>query len=87
MAIAYVIRESVRGCHSVAFDEHADRMMKQRGVSEDDVLDVLRSPTHTNLWADANRLHFRRQTGPSTWIDVIFEEDPTQIVVISVWRK
>jgi hypothetical protein len=87
MAIVHVIQESVRGCRSVAFDEHAIRMMRQRGVSEDEVLEVLRNPTRTDLKADADRLHFRRQTGPGTWVDVIFEEDPTQIVVISVWRK
>jgi hypothetical protein len=87
MAIVHVIRESVRGCHSVAFDAHAVRMMKQRGVSEDEVLDVLRNPTQTNLRADANRLHFRKQTGPNSHLDVIFEEDPTQIVVITVVRK
>jgi len=86
MAIVHVIQESVRGCRSVAFDEHAVRMMKQRGVSEDDVLEVLRNPTRTDLRADANRLHFRKQTGSQAWVDVIFEEDPTQIVVVSVWR-
>jgi Domain of unknown function (DUF4258) len=87
MAIVHVIREGVRGCTSVAFDAHALKMMAERGVSEDDVVDVLRNPSHTNPRADENRLHFRGQTASGSTVDVVFEEDPTQIVVISVWRK
>ena len=87
MTIDYVIRESVRGCRTVAFDKHATRRMKERKVSEDEVLDVLRAPDRTDLKADLGRLHFRKNYGPDSWVDVIFEEDPTQIVVISVMRE
>jgi hypothetical protein len=87
MAIVHVIQESVRGCRSVAFDEHAIRRMIERKVSEDDVLDVLRNPTQTGLPTTPNRCRFRKHTGANSWIDVVFEEDPTQIVVFSVWRK
>jgi hypothetical protein len=44
VAIARVIREQVQGCSSVAFDEHALARMGERGVSEDEVLEVLQSP-------------------------------------------
>jgi hypothetical protein len=87
MAIVHVIHENVRGCRSVAFDEHAIKRMNERHVTEDEVLDVLRNPTQTGLPTSPNRLRFRKHTGPNHWVDVIFEEDPTQIVVFSVWRK
>jgi len=40
MAIAYVIQEQVRGCRTVAFDEHAVKRMTERKVSEDEVLQL-----------------------------------------------
>ena len=87
MAIVHVIHENVRGCQTVAFDEHAIKRMTERKVSEDEVLDVLRSPDRTGLPTTPDRLHFRKNYGPNDAVDVIFEEDPTQIVVFSAWRK
>jgi hypothetical protein len=87
MAIVHVIHENVLGCKTIAFDEHAIKRMRERGVSEDEVVDVLRNPTLTGLPTLPTRHRYRRSTGPGTWIDVIFELDPTQVVVFSVWRK
>lgn len=87
MAIVHVIQESVLGCQSVAFDEHALKRMKERNVSEDEVLDVLRNPTQTGLPTLPHRLRYRQSSGPRNWIDVVFEHDPTQIVVFTVVRK
>src|SRR5690348_16674301 len=87
MAIVHVIQENVLGCQSVAFDEHAIKRMRERGVSEDEVVDVLRNPTQTGLPTLPGRFRYRKSTGPGSWVDVIFEHDPTQIVVFSVWRK
>jgi hypothetical protein len=87
MAIVHVIYESVLGCRSIAFDEHAIKRMTERKVTEDDVLDVLRNPSQTGLPTSPNRLRYRKHSGTNSWVDVIFEMDPTQIVVFSVWRK
>jgi hypothetical protein len=87
MAIVHVIHEIVRGCRTVAFDEHAIKRMTERSVSEDEVLDVLRNPDQTGLPTLPGRFRFRKNQSTGKWIDVIFEEDPTQIVVYSVWRK
>jgi hypothetical protein len=87
MAIVHVIHENVLGCRTVAFDEHAIRRMNERNVSEDEVLDVLRNPTQTGLPTQPNRYRYRRTDPGGGWIDVVFEHDPTQIVVYSVWRK
>src|SRR5438552_14404091 len=72
MAIVHVIQESVRGCRSVAFDEHALKRMNERNVTEDEVLDVLRNPTQTGLPTAPNRLRFRKHTGAASWVDVVF---------------
>ena len=87
MAIVHVIQENVLGCKTVAFDEHAIRRMQERKVSEDEVLDVLRNPTQTGLPTLPNRFRYRKHSSSDHWIDVIFELDPTQVVVFSVWRK
>ena len=68
--------------------------MQQRGVSEDDVLVVLRNPDQTGLPTQPNRERYRKRIG-SRSVDVVFEHDPTQIVVVGpsspdarllVWR-
>ncbi len=87
MAVVHVIQENVRGCRTVAFDEHAIKRMTERRVSEDEVLDVLRNPDQTGLPTLPGRFRFRKNLSAHSWIDVIFEEDATQIVVFSVWRK
>jgi hypothetical protein len=87
MAIVHVIHEQVLGCQTIAFDEHAIRRMQERHVSEDEVIDVLRNPTQTGLPTRPGRFRYRRQSAQAAWVDVIFEHDPTQIVVVSVVRK
>lgn len=83
MAIVQVIHEEVLGCQSVAFDEHALTRMGERGVTEEEVLEVLRNPDRTGLPTQAQRFRYRKalQGRP---VDVVFEHDSTQIVVITV---
>ncbi len=83
MAITRVVRENVLGCKSVAFDEHADARMKERIVSEEEVFEVLRNPDQTGLPTQPNRERYRKLLSDRS-IDVVFERDPTQIVVITV---
>jgi hypothetical protein len=83
VAIARVIREQVQGCSSVAFDEHALARMGERGVSEDEVLEVLQSPDQDRLPTQPNRFRYRKALKGRP-VDVVFEHDPTQIVVITV---
>ena len=83
MAITRVIREHVLGCTAVAFDEHAEARLSERHVSEDDVLEVLRAPDQTDLPTQPTRFRYRKDMAGRT-VDVVFERDPTQIVVITV---
>jgi Domain of unknown function (DUF4258) len=87
MAIVRVIDEEVLGRRKLAFDNHAIQRMTERGVSEDQVIDTLNHPDLTGLPADPPRLRVRKWYPPDVSIDVIYEEDPTQIVVISVTRN
>jgi len=86
MAIVRVIEEAVLGRRKLAFDEHAILRMKERGVTEEQVIQTLNNPTAVNLPADPGRTRVRRFYPPIVSVDVIYEEDPTVIVVISVTR-
>jgi hypothetical protein len=66
MAIVHVIHENVRGCRTVAFDEHAIKRMTERSVSEDEVLDVLRNPDQTGLPTLPGRFRFRKNQSVRT---------------------
>jgi hypothetical protein len=83
MAIARVVQEQVLGCKSVAFDEHALTRMAERSVTEDEVIEVLRNPDQTGLPTQPNRCRYRKSLAGRS-VDVVFEHDPTQIVVITV---
>jgi hypothetical protein len=83
MAIARVIREEVEGCKTVAFDEHALKRMEERRVTEEQVLEVLKTPDKTGLPTQPTRSRYRKDIDARS-IDVVFERDPTQIVVITV---
>jgi hypothetical protein len=83
MAIARVIDEQVLGCNTVAFDEHALTRMSERSVTEDEVVEVLRNPDLTGLRTQPNRYRYRKNLAGRS-VDVVFEQDPTQIVVVTV---
>jgi hypothetical protein len=55
-------------------------------LSEDEVLETLRHPDQTNLRADPGRLRYRKHFVAGR-VDVVFELDVTQVVVVSVWRR
>jgi hypothetical protein len=82
MAIARVVHEPVLGCKTVAFDEHALTRMGERAASEDEVIEVLRSPDQTGLPTQPLPLP-EESRGPRS-IDVVFAHDLTQIVVVTV---
>jgi hypothetical protein len=83
MAIVRVVQEQALGCKSIAFDEHALKRMCERSVTEDEVIDLLRQPDWTGLPTQPNRFRYRKVIADRP-IDVVFEHDPTQIVVITV---
>jgi hypothetical protein len=83
MVIVFVVDEQVLGCNSVAFDKHALMRMFERSVTEDDVIEVLRNPDQTGLPTQPSR-HRHRKRLAGRLVDVVFEHDPTQVVVLTV---
>jgi len=86
MAVVHSAVAQVLGKNEVAFDEHAMKRMAERGVTEAQVLATLEKPDMTGLRADPGRSRVRRHYGSHTAVDVIYEEEPARIVVISVIR-
>ena len=86
MAIVHVIQANVLGKSEVAFDAHAIQRMAARSVTEAQVVATLQNPDLTGLRADPGRRRVRRYYGRHHSIDVVFEEEPTRIVVITVVR-
>lgn len=87
MAVIHVIQANVRGKSEVAFDSHAVSRMTERSITEAQVVAALQNPDITGLRADPGRLRVRRHLGGHHSLDVVFEEEPTRIVVITVVRK
>lgn len=87
MAVVRVIDEEVLGRDKLAFDEHAVQRMAERGVTEEQVIATLNFPDVTGLPADQGRGRVRKHYPPDASIDVIYEADPTRIVVVSVLRR
>lgn len=87
MAVVRVIDVEVLGRHKLAFDEHAILRMVERGVSEEEVIETLNNPDVTGLRADLGRSRVRKKYPPNVTVDVIYEELPTEILVISVARN
>jgi hypothetical protein len=87
MAVVHTIPANVLGRNELAFDEHAVKRMKERGVTEAQVLaTTLQKPDLTGLRADPGRLRVRRHYGSLHSIDVVYEAEPSRIVVITVVR-
>ena len=80
------VDEPVCGKDKVAFDEHAVKRMKERKITQSQVLATLRKPDMTGLQADQGRLRVRRHYGAHTSVDVVYEEHKASILVISVIR-
>lgn len=81
--VEVVPHERVIGGRSVAITDHAESLMRARGVTVDEVLAVLDEPDVTGLRADRGRSRFRKWINGRR-VDVVFEADPTQVVVVTV---
>lgn len=86
MAVVHTVAVNLLGKAEVAFDEHAVKRMQERGVTEGQVLAALQNPDLTGLRADPGRQRVRRHYGLHTAVDVVYEEEPGRIVVITVVR-
>jgi hypothetical protein len=86
MAVVHTVSASIFGRDAVAFDEHAIKRMKERSITEAQVLATLQKPDITGLRADPGRKRLRRHYGLHHSVDVVYEEEASRIVVISAIR-
>jgi hypothetical protein len=79
-----VLNEKLRGRELVELTGHVQQRMKERGVSQEDVLNTIRNPTKSVPSTQSGRLRFRWQKTPRTFIDVVFEESKDRVCVVTV---
>ena len=79
-----VLNHKLRGKDLVELTGHALKRMKQRGVSQEDVLNTIEKPTKSMPTTQIGRLRFRWQKTPRTSIDVVFEDGKDRVIVVTV---
>src|SRR5206468_1359671 len=79
-----IIPARVGNFERVAFCAHALDRMRQRRVSEAEVLRTLREPDETGLPTQVGRKHVRRYRTDRVAIDVIYQEYSDHLVVVTV---
>ena len=79
-----VIAFEVLGKRLVELTDHAVTRMRQRDISDQDVLETLANPTITEgLETQDGRKRYRRNKTARRAIDVIFEERDDRIAVVT----
>jgi hypothetical protein len=76
--------EPILGKSIVWFTRHAIDRMKQRGVSEAEVIRVLAAPTQKGLPTQPNRRRWRRSRSARNHVDIVFEIWPDKICIVTV---
>jgi hypothetical protein len=84
--VGKVIRASVLGVQVVEFTYHALARMNNRGITEEDVLSAVRSPTQTGLGAEPGKEHVRWQKDLRTFIDVVYAKMADRVGIITAWK-
>ena len=78
-----IIIAEVRGFPVVELSGHALRQMAIRDITKDQVLDTMRHPDQTGLPTEQGRHRFRKHKTTRVSIDVVFQEQPAHILVIT----
>jgi hypothetical protein len=76
----------VLGKSIVWFTRHALDRLKQRGITEAEVLRVLQQPTHKGLPTTPQRRRWRRAGSARASIDVVFEIWPEKLCIVTVFQ-
>lgn len=79
--------DDLLGKTQVEFIYHSLEQLKIRGVSEKDVVSVIRSPTETGLPTQPGRERVRKFKKPTKAIDVVYEILDDRIRVITAFIK
>jgi hypothetical protein len=85
---ARVIQAVAMGRGLVEITHHASDRMEERDISDEDVILTLQNPDQVGLDADPpNRRVRRALPGRPLVLDVVFEERPDRIRVITTYAK
>lgn len=79
--------DELLGKTQVEFIFHAIEQMRIRGISEKEVLAVIRDPTEIGLATQAGRERVRKFKKPTKAIDVVYEVLDDRIRVITTFPK
>jgi len=78
------VAHSILGYSTVWFTRHALTRMKQRGVTQAEVFQVLKSPNRKGLRTQPGRERWRKTRSAKYAVDVVFERWPEQLCVVTV---
>jgi hypothetical protein len=83
-----VLNIPVLGYNTLEILPHASDRMKQRGITRDEVVETINSPTTTGLPTQAGRVRVRREFLKSgKVIDVVYDELADRVRVITTFQK
>lgn len=75
----------IMGCRVLEFCVHSLERMNQRGISQTDVIQALRTPTKRNLRADPPKQRIAWRKSDKTEIHVVFLRQPPKLVVVTAY--
>ncbi len=78
-----IVECELRGFSKVEFSDHSLSQMKIRGLTRDEVLEIIRNPEVTDLPTQPDRFRFRRFRGNNRAVDVVFEEWADRLVIVT----
>ena len=81
-----VVEVSLLGFEKLEFTYHALKQMKIRGITQNNVIEAIRSPTRTGLPTQPGRTRVRKNRGNASAIDVVYEELDDRLLVITAIR-
>ncbi len=85
---ARVIEATIQGTPvTVEFIQHATDRLRERGISEEEVIAVLDKPDETGLPAGEGRQRNRKYYGSSSALDVVYEPLPDRLRIVSAYKK
>jgi hypothetical protein len=81
-----IIRANIRQFRFVILSHHVQQRMRQRGITEADILQTLKNPTRTGLRVShPDRKRYRKNKSQYKAIDVVFLEKGEFIDVITAY--
>lgn len=79
-----IVQKRACGCDEIEFSRHALDRMRQRGVSENEVINAIRRPTRTGLPTPPGRERVRKNRRSSGAVDIVYVKKGKRLVIVTV---